>query len=99
MLGVKEAGRIYWYSEERKGSEDFVSEVSVDESRRAARPCGAGMILAMIAEERIPVRTIAPKFTDRFNKGVDYVGDLAKFERQFDEDLSVILRHPRIRAG
>jgi tagaturonate epimerase len=48
------------------------------------------LILAMIAEERIPVQTIAPKFTGRFNKGVDYVGDLAQFEREFDEDLSVI---------
>jgi hypothetical protein len=44
----------------------------------------------MISEERIPIQTIAPKFTGRFNKGVDYVGDLAQFEKEFDEDLSVI---------
>ena len=44
----------------------------------------------MIAGEGIPVQTIAPKFTGRFNKGVDYVGDLAQFEKEFDEDLSVI---------
>jgi hypothetical protein len=36
------------------------------------------------------VQTIAPKFTGRFNKGVDYVGDLAQFEKEFDEDLFVI---------
>jgi hypothetical protein len=36
------------------------------------------------------VQTIAPKFTGRFNKGVDYVGDLTQFEKEFDEDLSVI---------
>jgi len=40
--------------------------------------------------ERIPVQTIAPKFTGRFNKGVDYVGSLAQFEKEFDENLSVI---------
>ena len=44
----------------------------------------------MIAGEGIPVQTIAPKFTGRFNKGVDYVGDLTQFEKEFDEDLSVI---------
>ena len=44
----------------------------------------------MIAQEGIPVQTIAPKFTGRFNKGVDYVGDLAQFEQEFDQDLSVI---------
>ena len=32
----------------------------------------------------------APKFTGRFNKGVDYVGDLVQFEREFNDDLCVI---------
>jgi hypothetical protein len=44
----------------------------------------------MIAAEGIPAQTIAPKFTGRFNKGVDYVGDLIQFEKEFDEDLFVI---------
>ena len=38
----------------------------------------------------MPIQTIAPKFTGRFNKGVDYVGDLAQFEREFNDDLCVI---------
>src|SRR5207249_279706 len=40
--------------------------------------------------EKIPAQTIAPKFTGRFNKGVDYVGDLAQFEKEFHDDLAVI---------
>ena len=36
------------------------------------------------------MQTIAPKFTGRFNKGVDYVGDVAQFEKEFNEDLAVI---------
>ena len=36
------------------------------------------------------LQTIAPKFTGRFNKGVDYVGDLAQFEKEFNDDLAVI---------
>src|ERR1700755_712941 len=48
------------------------------------------LILAMIQIEEIPVQTIAPKFTGRFNKGIDYRGDVAQFEKEFDEDLSVI---------
>ena len=47
-------------------------------------------ILAMIADEGIPAQTIAPKFTGRFNKGVDYVGDVAQFEREFNDDLAAI---------
>jgi len=90
LLAVQEAGRIYRHVEERKGPETFITEVSVDETDAPQNPVELFLILAMIAEERIPVQTIAPKFTGRFNKGIDYVGDLAQFEREFDEDLSVI---------
>ena len=90
LLAVQEAGRIYRHIEERKGREGFVTEISVDETDAPQSPVELFLILAMIAEERIPIQTIAPKFTGRFNKGVDYVGDLAQFEKEFDEDLSVI---------
>jgi hypothetical protein len=90
LLAVQEAGRIYRHVAEKKGRGRFITEVSVDETDAAQNPVELFLILAMIAEEGIPIQTIAPKFTGRFNKGVDYVGDLAQFEREFDEDLSVI---------
>ena len=90
LLAVQEAGRIYRYVEEKKGRENFITEISVDETDAPQSPVELFLILAMIAEERIPIQTIAPKFAGRFNKGVDYVGDLAQFEKEFDEDLSVI---------
>jgi hypothetical protein len=90
LLAVQEAGRIYRHIEERKGRESFVTEVSVDETDAPQNPVELFLILAMISGEGIPVQTIAPKFTGRFNKGVDYVGDLTQFEKEFDEDLSVI---------
>ncbi|MFO1003262.1 MAG: tagaturonate epimerase family protein [Planctomycetaceae bacterium] len=43
-----------------------------------------------IADEKVRPQTIAPKFTGRFNKGVDYVGDLVQFEKEFNDDLVVI---------
>ncbi|NLC80792.1 MAG: hypothetical protein GX748_06370, partial [Lentisphaerae bacterium] len=42
-----------------------------------------------VADEGIPVQTIAPKFTGRFNKGVDYVGDPQVFAAEFDADVCV----------
>ena len=62
----------------------------MDETDKPQTPVDLFLILAMIAKEGIPAQTIAPKFTGRFNKGVDYVGDLAQFEKEFDEDLCVI---------
>ena len=43
-----------------------------------------------IAREKIPVQTIAPKFSGKFLKGIDYVGDIRTFEREFDADLAVV---------
>ena len=57
-------------------------------ARRRRRNCS--IILAAMADEKIPLQTIAPKFTGRFNKGVDYVGDVKQFEKEFNEDLAVI---------
>lgn len=90
LFAIQEAGRIYRHIAEQKGAGNFVTEVSVDETDTPQTPVELFLILAMIAREGIPAQTIAPKFTGRFNKGVDYVGDLAKFEQEFDEDLSVI---------
>jgi hypothetical protein len=90
LLAVQEAGRIYRHIEEKKGRDNFVTEVSVDETDSPQNRVEMFLILAMIAREKIPVQTIAPKFTGRFNKGVDYVGDIRQFEKEFDQDLSVL---------
>ena len=62
----------------------------MDETDSPQTPPELLVILAALADERMPVQTIAPKFTGRFNKGVDYVGDLAQFEKEFSDDLAVI---------
>ncbi len=89
LWAMQEAGRIYRHIAERKGEGTFITEVSVDETDLPQTPAELLLILAMIGAEGIPVQTIAPKFTGRFNKGVDYVGDLVQFEKEFDDDLRV----------
>jgi hypothetical protein len=90
LFAVKEAGRIYHHIEEKKGKGNFVVEVSMDETDTAQTPVELFIILAAISYEKIPVQTIAPKFSGRFNKGVDYVGDLTLFAKEFEEDVAVI---------
>ena len=90
LLAVQEATNVYHYIVEKKEHDDFVAEVSMDETDKPQRPHELLIILAAMADEDIPVQTIAPKFTGRFNKGVDYVGDLAQFEKEFNDDLAVI---------
>ncbi len=90
LAAVKDAGKIYRLLVERKGEENFVPEISMDETDAPQTPAELLIILAAIADEKIPIQTIAPKFTGRFNKGVDYVGDVAQFAKEFEEDLATI---------
>lgn len=90
LLAVQEAAAIYRHIESRKGAGNFVAEVSMDETDSPQTPPQLLIILAALADEKVPLQTIAPKFTGRFNKGVDYVGDLVQFEKEFNDDLAVI---------
>lgn len=90
LPAIKEAGKIYRYIAEKKGADNFVTEVSMDEVDEAQSPEELRYILRELAAEHIPLQTIAPKFTGRFNKGVDYRGDLELFAREFEQDLLVI---------
>src|SRR5947209_2520474 len=90
LAAITEAGEIYRHIAGKKGEGQFITEVSMDETDSPQTPVELLIILAAIADEKIPIQTIAPKFTGRFNKGVDYVGDLVQFEKEFSEDLAVI---------
>jgi hypothetical protein len=91
LLAVQDAGRIYRHIAAKKGGEGrFIAEVSMDETDAPQTPSELLVILAALADEGVKAQTIAPKFTGRFNKGVDYVGDLAQFEKEFNDDLAVI---------
>ena len=90
LYGIEEAGRIYRHLLSKKAQDSFVIEVSMDETEKPQTPIELLFILAAIAQEGIPVQTIAPKFSGRFNKGVDYIGDLKQFAKEFEQDIIVI---------
>ncbi len=90
LYAIQAAGEVYRHIQQKKGAAPFVVEVSLDETREPQSPVEMFFILAAIAREKIPLQTIAPKFSGRFNKGVDYVGDVSQFTREFEADLAVI---------
>lgn len=90
LAAIKEAGKIYQHILAAKGLGNFVTEVSMDEVEEPQTPVELFFIMKMIADEKIPAQTIAPKFTGRFNKGVDYVGDVVQFTKEFEQDVLVI---------
>ena len=90
LLAVQCAGRIYRHIEKAKGPATFVTEVSMDETDSPQTPVELLLILAALADEAVPVQTIAPRFSGRFNKGVDYAGDVGRFAREFEQDVAVL---------
>ena len=90
LAATQQASEIYDYLVEKKGKGNFVTEVSMDEVESPQTPIEMLFILKMLADKGVPAQTIAPKFTGRFNKGVDYCGNLEQFAREFEEDVLVI---------
>lgn len=90
LAATQQASEIYQYLVEKKGKGQFITEVSMDEVEHPQTPVYLFFILKMLADKGVPAQTIAPKFTGRFNKGVDYRGDLDQFAREFEEDILVI---------
>ena len=89
LKATQKAKAIHQHIVSVKGP-DFVTEVSMDETDNPQTPPEMLIILAALADQEIPIQTIAPKFTGRFNKGVDYVGEVDQFEKEFNDDLAVI---------
>ncbi len=90
LNAIEEASKVYSFLAEKKGEGNFVPEVSCDETDTPQSPLDMFFILKLLSDCKVPAQTIAPRFSGRFNKGVDYVGDIALFEKEFEQDLLVI---------
>jgi hypothetical protein len=90
VSAIREAERIYRHVEAAKGENGFITEVSMDENEHPQTALELFFILAAVADAPIPAQTIAPRFVGRFNKGVDYVGNLHLFQKEFTQMLAVI---------
>ena len=90
LRAVEQAAVIYRRVADAKDAGTFITEVSMDETSAPQTPAELLVILAAAADCGVPLGTVAPKFTGRFNKGVDYVGDVRQFAREFSDDLAAI---------
>jgi len=90
LFAIQQAAGIYQCIAGKKGADTFITEVSLDETDEPQTPQELYFILGAIAHCRIPAQTIAPKFSGRFNKGVDYQGDVTRFNREFSDDVCVV---------
>jgi hypothetical protein len=71
------------------GERSFDFEVSVDETEKPSSVHEHFYIASELRRMGIPCVSLAPRFTGRFEKGVDYIGDLAGFEAELARHAAV----------
>lgn len=89
LNATKEVKVIYDHIVSKIGVDAFIAEVSMDECEIAQSPIELFFILAELKRLNVDVQTIAPKFTGLFAKGVDYIGDVEEFAKEFEQDVAV----------
>lgn len=63
--------------------EAYDLEVSIDETTAPTVPSHHLFIARELVRRGVGVSSLAPRFIGEFQKGIDYIGDVAEFERQF----------------
>jgi len=81
--------RMSRYIDERMGDAPFDLEVSVDETETPTSPAEHYFIAGEL--KRLGVRwvSLAPRYVGRFEKGVDYIGDLDEFEEAIAKHAAI----------
>ncbi|NLF79379.1 MAG: hypothetical protein GX573_27110 [Chloroflexi bacterium] len=64
-------------------------EISVDETETPTSPAEHYFIASELLRLGVPFQGLAPRFVGRFEKGVDYIGDLAAFEADFSQHAHI----------
>lgn len=58
-------------------------EVSLDETLSTTHPLAHYIVAAELSEKGVDIASLAPRFVGEFQKGIDYIGDVCAFEKDF----------------
>ena len=76
-----------------KRGDGYDLEISIDETTAPTLPAHHLFIAAELARRGVAVNSLAPRFVGEFQKGIDYIGDTAEFERQFKVHCAIARRY------
>src|SRR5690606_31863501 len=65
-------------------------EMSVDETDTPSSAHEHYFIANELMRRVIPVVSLAPRFVGKFQKGVDYMGDIARFEAELARHVAIL---------
>ncbi|MCW5970016.1 MAG: hypothetical protein KIT57_16030 [Blastocatellales bacterium] len=81
--------RMYRRLEQVMGEREFELEMSVDETETVTTLAEHIYIAHELKRLGVKWVSLAPRYVGDFEKGVDYIGDLAEFEKSFAQHLAV----------
>ncbi|HEY65002.1 MAG TPA: hypothetical protein G4O02_10575 [Caldilineae bacterium] len=71
------------------GDRPFELEMSVDETETPTTVLEHFFVASELKRLGVKWVSLAPRYVGRFEKGVDYIGDLAEFERSFAQHVAI----------
>jgi hypothetical protein len=80
---------IYNYTAQAMGDKPFEVEVSVDETDTTTSPEEHFFIASELRRLGVQWVSLAPRYCGDFEKGVDYIGDLAQFEADIVQHAAI----------
>lgn len=81
--------RMFRHLRRKMGAKPFELEVSVDETDSATTLAEHIYIASELSRLGVAVNSLAPRYLGDFEKGVDYIGDVAAFEASFARHAAV----------
>lgn len=66
----------------QQSDRDIDFEISIDETATPTDPESHYLVAKELYDRQVDIFSMAPRFCGEFQKGIDYIGDIAQFERE-----------------
>jgi len=86
---IAHAAKMYRHLKKLFGRKRFDVEVSVDETETPTSPSEHFFIACELRRLGVQITGLALRFVGRFEKAVDYIGNLSEFEESFAKHVSI----------
>jgi hypothetical protein len=87
------ARQVYAFLVAKKGAGHFDLEISVDETTTPTLPSHHLFFIRELIRRQVGIVSLAPRFIGEFQKGIDYIGDIPEFRRQFTTHCRIAKAH------
>ena len=87
---IIQAVDLFRYVVDKKGIDSFDFEVSIDETDIPTTPFEHYLIVKELSRLGVRITSIAPRFVGKFEKGVDYIGDINKFASELKKHFQIM---------